>query len=252
MTASDSPETSSTEDLLLDDSDFDENALLAVLTGCAATEGYFCHDEMDDQGHNYVDPDAGVRYVLLTLQHTPDLFKSITNLTAVEFELLSTLVCPLIMMTARTTGKQRSLFGRLPKLSPQQRLLHFLLYLKHDNASRYEGFVWNWSKSSSCDDALFVASCINEALQDQLCWPNEHDRRMLGSRIPELPGCIGFIDETLVEICRPHNNPQHGRWFNGRKKIYSLNNTVVVDHDGLFIFLDAGYPGSFHDVNILR
>jgi hypothetical protein len=31
-----------------------------------------------------------------------------------------------------------------------------------------------------------------------------------------------------------------------------LNNTVVVDNNGLFIYVDAGYPGKFHDVNILR
>lgn len=36
------------------------------------------------------------------------------------------------------------------------------------------------------------------------------------------------------------------------KKMYCLNNTVVVDHRGLFIFLDIGHPGSFHDINILR
>ena len=47
-------------------------------------------------------------------------------------------------------------------------------------------------------------------------------------------------------------DPNHRVWFNGRKKIYALNNTVIVDHDGLFIYVDCGHPGSFHDVNILR
>jgi DDE superfamily endonuclease len=31
-----------------------------------------------------------------------------------------------------------------------------------------------------------------------------------------------------------------------------MNSTVIVDHDGLFIYVDPGYPGSFHDVTILR
>jgi hypothetical protein len=31
-----------------------------------------------------------------------------------------------------------------------------------------------------------------------------------------------------------------------------MNNTVIIDHNGLFIHVDSGYPGSFHDVNILR
>jgi hypothetical protein len=30
-----------------------------------------------------------------------------------------------------------------------------------------------------------------------------------------------------------------------------MNNIVVVDHNGLFIYLDLRYLGSFHDVSIL-
>jgi DDE superfamily endonuclease len=32
----------------------------------------------------------------------------------------------------------------------------------------------------------------------------------------------------------------------------AMNSNVVIDHDGLIIFVDPGYPGSFHDVAILR
>jgi hypothetical protein len=31
-----------------------------------------------------------------------------------------------------------------------------------------------------------------------------------------------------------------------------MNSTVVIDHDGPIIFVDPGYPGSFHDVTVLR
>jgi hypothetical protein len=27
--------------------------------------------------------------------------------------------------------------------------------------------MWNWSKSA-CDDAIFIASCINHALEDEI------------------------------------------------------------------------------------
>jgi hypothetical protein len=33
--------------------------------------------------------------------------------------------------------------------------------------------------------------------------------------------------------------------------MHCTNNTVVLDHCRLFIYLDNGYFGSFHDVNIL-
>jgi hypothetical protein len=31
-----------------------------------------------------------------------------------------------------------------------------------------------------------------------------------------------------------------------------MNNVVIVDHHGLFIYIDSTYPGSFHDVSCLR
>ena len=34
--------------------------------------------------------------------------------------------------------------------------------------------------------------------------------------------------------------------------MYYMNNTIIVDHNGLFIHVDPGYLGSYHDVNILR
>jgi hypothetical protein len=33
--------------------------------------------------------------------------------------------------------------------------------------------------------------------------------------------------------------------------MYYMNNMLVLDHHGLFIYLNNGYHGSFHDVNIL-
>jgi len=36
------------------------------------------------------------------------------------------------------------------------------------------------------------------------------------------------------------------------EKMYSMNNTMVVDHRGIFIYLDIAYQGSFHDVTSLH
>ena len=65
-------------------------------------------------------------------------------------------------------------------------------------------------------------------------------------------GCIGIIDGVLVKIRRPRKNPEHGKWFNGCKKMYCMNNVVIVDHHGLFIYVNPGYTGLFHNVNCLR
>jgi hypothetical protein len=34
------------------------------------------------------------------------------------------------------------------------------------------------------------------------------------------------------------------------KNIYAMNNKVIPDQNGLFIYINGGYLGSFHDVNI--
>ncbi len=55
--------------------------------------------------------------------------------------------------------------------------------------------------------------------------------------ILKFQGCIKFIDGTLIEICK--NNLDHRSWFNGCKKMYCMNNTMVLDHDGLFVYVDS-------------
>lgn len=153
------------------------------------------------------------------------LFKVLTNFPANEFEELRALVCPLISTYARTTGAPRSVFGRRPKLCPEQRLLHLIFYLKHDNVTRFDAYYWNWSKSSAYDDALFVSSYLNEALKEELKWPDETERQALTVSLPDFEGCIGFIDGTLIEIPRPSAESradQQQLWYNGRKAMYCL------------------------------
>jgi hypothetical protein len=126
------------------------------------------------------------------------------------------------------------------------------MYLKHDNTCTFESAQWNWSRASTNDDELFIASCVNTGAANEVRWPTVPERAQLSTRIPQFPGCIGFIDGNLVEIRRPFDNPLHDNWFNGRKNLYCLNNTVIVDHNGLVIYNGIGYPGKSHDVNTLR
>lgn len=124
--------------------------------------------------------------------------------------------------------------------------------MKHNNVIYLDNMLWNWSRSVVCDNAIFVASCINKALADEVKWPFGAERRVLGAHIPQLKGCISCVHGTLVQIRHSYKNEHHTRWYHGRKIMYCMNNTILVDHDGLFIFVDGGYPGSFHDMTILK
>ena len=145
------------------DSD-EEQALLAIQIATQTTMDLFHTNEWEHSGQDSVNPHEGVRDVLGTMRSTLDLFKVLTNFSVEEFDDLCRIMCPTISAHARSTGDIHVLPGRPSKLNPQQRLLGFLLYLKHDYTTALPGFLWNWGKSSVIDDQIFVASSINWAL----------------------------------------------------------------------------------------
>jgi hypothetical protein len=61
-------------------------------------------NDHDDEGTGeFVDWVARVEDVLATMQHTPSLFKNISNFTLMEFEELTSRVVPIISSHARPT-----------------------------------------------------------------------------------------------------------------------------------------------------
>lgn len=54
------------------------------------------------------------------------------------------------------------------ELTPEQCLLNFILYMKHDNVIYLDSMFWNWSRLVVCDDVIFVALCVNEAIANEI------------------------------------------------------------------------------------
>jgi hypothetical protein len=75
--------------------------------------------------------------------------------------------------------------------------------MEHDNGTMYTAFMWNWSKSTKCDDSIFITSCINHAFEDEIKWPTPKEGLNLGLHLQEITKCIGFIDGIFIEICKP-------------------------------------------------
>ena len=184
----------------------EEAALLAIHLATQNTLDFFHTNEWEHGGQDSVNPHEGVRDILGSMRSTLGLFKVLTNFSIEEFDELCIIVCPTIIAHALSIGDLCILFGRPSKLTPEQQLLGFLLYLKHDSTTALPGFLWNWTKSSVIDNQVFIATSINWALKDEIKWPNELERQALASMIPTFPCCIGFIDGTLVKIQRPWKN----------------------------------------------
>jgi hypothetical protein len=73
----------------------------------------------------------------------PSICKSQTGFTASEFEAVYIRVAPVLIRNARSTGLPRLNAGRRSKLDPHERVLSFVLNVKHNTGVRYESSAWN-------------------------------------------------------------------------------------------------------------
>ena len=79
----------------------------------------------------------------------------------------------------------------------------------------------------------FLVSCNYYSLAHEIKWLDAYEREHLGQMLLELERVIGNVHGTLVEFRRPYKYPNHSRWFNGRKMMYSINNMVIVNNHNL-------------------
>ncbi|KAK4699897.1 nuclease HARBI1, partial [Phenoliferia sp. Uapishka_3] len=65
-----------------------------------------------------------------------------------------------------------------------------------------------------------------------------------------IPGCIGVIDGTFIELDSvPHGQHRMDFWC-GKHKSYGLNLQAVCDHTGRFISFELGWAGSKNDSEV--
>jgi hypothetical protein len=52
------------------------------------------------------------------------------------------------------------------------------------NVIKYDAFLWNWNKNAINDDGIFIASCINFAIVDEIQLPIIEECRVLATQLP--------------------------------------------------------------------
>jgi len=84
-------------------------------------------------------------------------------------------------------------------------------------------------------------------------WPTGQDRKFVHDGFEAIGGIediIGAIDGTHFIL---QNAPQKEKYlYFTRKKRYALHCQGIVDHRGIFINYDVGWPGSVHDAKVYR
>jgi len=84
-------------------------------------------------------------------------------------------------------------------------------------------------------------------------WPTEESRKIVHSGFKNIGGfenVIGAIDGTHIILgIAPLNQPEI---YWNRKKKYSIQCQGIVNHRGVFIDYEIGWPGSVHDAKVYR
>ncbi len=99
----------------------------------ASLKEFFSITKMMLGASQLVDPNIGVWDILTTLCRTLGLFLTLMNFILAKFDELETFVMPI-------------------------------------SSTMHDTFMWNWFKISICYDVLFILSCINEAVVDEIQW----------------------------------------------------------------------------------
>lgn len=100
-------------------------------------------NDLEEGGNSSIDTNVGLHDIFHDMCALPLCFKTHTNFTLTKFEELCFLVVPIVLGNARSTDIACVVSGRPPKLSLEQCVLHFKLYMKHDNANSYDSFHWD-------------------------------------------------------------------------------------------------------------
>lgn len=179
------------------------------------------------------------------------MMNSTFGLYSEEFKALCDRHCPQILALSRQNNELKGIEGRISKLNPRERLLSCILYLRLNDFVHYEVVNRDYSRTLLLSDVYFICSVVCEVMENEIAWSCDQQKISLRVRTSRLTGWIGIIDGASVQIYRPRIEEDRS-YYNGRRKIYSFNNIVVVDHDGFIIYIDPSFYGSYHNVRCLR
>lgn len=152
------------------------------------------------------------------------LFKVLTKKKRIEeFNELCNLVC-----NHTVDDNTRSITS--VRVTFEQCLLNFIIYMKHDNVVTH---IWVFYVGM-CRVPLYVmmpSSSFRASMVLLHMWyrgRDEIERRCMGVLNPQFPGCVGIIDDKLVEIFHLWNNPLQSKWFNVRESLCIARTTRLL------------------------
>ncbi|KAE8738356.1 hypothetical protein FOCC_FOCC016170 [Frankliniella occidentalis] len=137
-----------------------------------------------------------------------------------------------------------------------RRVIVTLYWLAAGTSYRVLGNTFDICRSSAFDLTAYVLDAICSLLQHVIKKPTEDELPHIGEQFaamadsPAFSACCGAIDGCQIRfIC---DNAEHHDEYINRKLYYSINLTGLVDNRARFIDVCIGFPGSCHDLRVLR
>ncbi|XP_026282274.1 uncharacterized protein LOC113209121 [Frankliniella occidentalis] len=138
--------------------------------------------------------------------------------------------------------------------------LHFaviitLYWMAAGMSYRVCGNTFDIARSSACDLVSDILNVILRLARDVIKCPSAEEVEVIGQNFGRMAGspvflqCAGAIDVCqLRTLCEPE---RHDEYIN-QKLFYSIAMEALVDHTAKFLHICVGFPGSCHDLRILR
>lgn len=138
-------------------------------------------------------------------------------------------------------------------IHPRRRIACALYRLAH--GASYSVLSSHFGIGASTAQGIFIEFCevlCQHFLQRVIRMPSGSELAQQMNKfgiIKRFPACFGAIDGIHIAIEKPARSPLS---YHCRKGFYSIVLSAAVNFDGLFIDIDAGFPGRAHDSRVFR
>jgi DDE superfamily endonuclease/Helix-turn-helix of DDE superfamily endonuclease len=139
--------------------------------------------------------------------------------------------------------------GRPRIVTPRDKVLMTLLYLRHNVSHEVVGALFGFSADAS-EDAFAEVLPVLRTLFPKEKWEAEKRHRGADSKWqPEAVDRI-IIDSFETPVTRPSLNDKQKRTFSGKKGQHTIKTQVLSDGKGQVLDIDAGHRGPKADIKL--
>jgi DDE superfamily endonuclease/Helix-turn-helix of DDE superfamily endonuclease len=194
------------------------------------------------------------------LHRHPSVFRAMTGLTLVEFDLLLGKLAPNYqaqeLQRHSRPERQRAIgAGRDFVLDLRDQLLVTLVWLRRYPTHVVLAWLFGVSDSTTVRIVGRILPLLERLGHATMRFPDpgKHHRRSFDELLAELPELAVVIDSFEQKVQRPKQRKEADEWYSGKKKTHTIKSQVGVDvHTGKFCDVSESAPGPTADITLLK